>query len=246
VPPVNSDAAPCGALRNRSNGPRGYVTPTAGLPARDGVRRSSRNRGGRCLRYLIGPRAHFPQAPNRSGVKEPRPSGPSPRGGVPPIPLGQLPLPSPTRPLRPARPKLGVTLVKTRVLSVFGAGGQQVFNGGNKLCASVWLGDEAIPFHKQGLHPIGDALASRVKHWQTRQAFESFLCQADPTMQATYTVNEANKSFTVRFEGSSYPNNTGVEKTRPFTLTGDDLKIINPAKGRCQSLREARVRPASP
>ena len=46
----------------------------------------------------------------------------------------------------------------------------------------------------------------------------------------TYTVNEANKSFTVRFEGSSYPNNTGVEQTRPFTLTGDDLKIINPAK----------------
>ena len=45
----------------------------------------------------------------------------------------------------------------------------------------------------------------------------------------TYTVNEANKSFTVRFEGSSYPNNTGVEQTRPFTLTGDDLKIINPA-----------------
>jgi hypothetical protein len=42
-------------------------------------------------------------------------------------------------------------------------------------------------------------------------------------------VNEANKSFTVRFEGSSYPNNTGVEQTRPFTLTGDDLKIINPA-----------------
>jgi hypothetical protein len=33
----------------------------------------------------------------------------------------------------------------------------------------------------------------------------------------------------VRFEGSSYPNNTGVEQTRPFTLTGDDLKIINPA-----------------
>jgi lipocalin-like protein len=45
----------------------------------------------------------------------------------------------------------------------------------------------------------------------------------------TYTVNEANKSFAVRFEGSSYPNNTGVEQTRPFTLTGDDLKIINPA-----------------
>ena len=44
-----------------------------------------------------------------------------------------------------------------------------------------------------------------------------------------YTVNEADKSFTVRFEGSSYPNNTGVEQTRPFTIAGEELKIINPA-----------------
>ena len=45
----------------------------------------------------------------------------------------------------------------------------------------------------------------------------------------TYTVNEANKSFIVRFEASSYPNNTGDEQTRPFTITGDELKVINPA-----------------
>ena len=45
----------------------------------------------------------------------------------------------------------------------------------------------------------------------------------------TYTVDEANKSFTVRFEASTYPNNTGTEQTRPFAITGDELKIINPA-----------------
>jgi len=45
----------------------------------------------------------------------------------------------------------------------------------------------------------------------------------------TYTVNEATKSFTVRFEASTYPNNTGIEQTRPFTITGDELKVINPA-----------------
>jgi hypothetical protein len=45
----------------------------------------------------------------------------------------------------------------------------------------------------------------------------------------TYTVNEANKSFTVRFEASSYPNNTGAEQTRPFTIVGDELKVMNPA-----------------
>jgi hypothetical protein len=32
-----------------------------------------------------------------------------------------------------------------------------------------------------------------------------------------YTVDEANKSFTVRFEASTYPNNTGTEQTRPLS-----------------------------
>ena len=43
-----------------------------------------------------------------------------------------------------------------------------------------------------------------------------------------YTVNEANTSITVRFEASTYPNNAGIEQTRPFTITGDELRIINP------------------
>ena len=45
----------------------------------------------------------------------------------------------------------------------------------------------------------------------------------------TYTVDEATKSFTVRFEASTYPNNTGTEQTRAFAITGDELKITNPA-----------------
>jgi len=45
----------------------------------------------------------------------------------------------------------------------------------------------------------------------------------------TYTVDETSKSFTVRFEASTYPNNTGTEQTRPFAITGDELKITNPA-----------------
>ena len=43
-----------------------------------------------------------------------------------------------------------------------------------------------------------------------------------------YTINEANSSITIRFEASTYPNNAGIEQTRPFTITGDDLTIINP------------------
>ena len=45
----------------------------------------------------------------------------------------------------------------------------------------------------------------------------------------TYSVNEANKTYTIRFEGSSYPNLEGTESTRAFTITGDELKVTNPA-----------------
>jgi hypothetical protein len=42
-------------------------------------------------------------------------------------------------------------------------------------------------------------------------------------------VNEDNKIFTVRFEGSSYPNLEGMEQTRRFTISGDELTVTNPA-----------------
>jgi hypothetical protein len=44
-----------------------------------------------------------------------------------------------------------------------------------------------------------------------------------------YTVDEDKKAFKVRFEGSTFPNNEGTEQTRPVTITGDELKIQNPA-----------------
>ena len=45
----------------------------------------------------------------------------------------------------------------------------------------------------------------------------------------SYTVDEAKKTFTVRFDGSSYPNLEGTTQTRPFTITGDELKVTNPS-----------------
>jgi hypothetical protein len=35
----------------------------------------------------------------------------------------------------------------------------------------------------------------------------------------TYTVDEAKKTYTLKFEGSSFPNRVGTEQTRPFTIT---------------------------
>lgn len=45
----------------------------------------------------------------------------------------------------------------------------------------------------------------------------------------TYSVNEAAKTFTIKFLGSSYPNLEGVEQTRAFTITGDELTVVNPS-----------------
>ena len=45
----------------------------------------------------------------------------------------------------------------------------------------------------------------------------------------TYSIEEADHSFTLRIEGSSFPNWAGVEQKRgPVAIAGDDLKWTNP------------------
>lgn len=45
----------------------------------------------------------------------------------------------------------------------------------------------------------------------------------------SYTVDEAKKTFTIRFEGSTYPNLEGAVQTRPFEIVGDELRVTNPS-----------------
>ena len=45
----------------------------------------------------------------------------------------------------------------------------------------------------------------------------------------TYTVDEGNKTFTIRWEANTFPNMTGQTQTRSFTINGDELRIANPA-----------------
>jgi hypothetical protein len=45
----------------------------------------------------------------------------------------------------------------------------------------------------------------------------------------TYTVDEDKKTFTIRFEGSTYPNLEGTVQARPFEIVGDELRVTNPA-----------------
>jgi lipocalin-like protein len=44
----------------------------------------------------------------------------------------------------------------------------------------------------------------------------------------TYTTNEADKSFTVQIEGSTFPNFVGTSQTRNYAISGDELRITNP------------------
>jgi len=44
----------------------------------------------------------------------------------------------------------------------------------------------------------------------------------------TYSVSEANKSYTLAFEGSTFPNWTGTSQTRVLAISGDEMTINNP------------------
>ena len=45
----------------------------------------------------------------------------------------------------------------------------------------------------------------------------------------TYSVNEADKSFTVQIEGTTFQNWTGTAQKRGLSISGDDLTFFNAA-----------------
>jgi Lipocalin-like domain len=45
----------------------------------------------------------------------------------------------------------------------------------------------------------------------------------------TWTVDEASKTVTVHYEGSMFPNQAGTDAKRTVSVTGDELKVSNPA-----------------
>jgi Lipocalin-like domain len=44
----------------------------------------------------------------------------------------------------------------------------------------------------------------------------------------TYTTNAADNSVTIQIEGSTFPNWIGTSQKRTYTITGDEMKLINP------------------
>jgi hypothetical protein len=47
----------------------------------------------------------------------------------------------------------------------------------------------------------------------------------------TWSVDEASKTLVLSIEGNMYPNLVGTESKRTATVTGDELKLSNPAPG---------------
>jgi Lipocalin-like domain len=45
----------------------------------------------------------------------------------------------------------------------------------------------------------------------------------------TWTVDEASKTLTVRIVGGMYPNQDGTESKRIVSVSGDELRVSNPA-----------------
>ena len=48
----------------------------------------------------------------------------------------------------------------------------------------------------------------------------------------TYSINEKEVTYTIRPEASTYPNWTGIDQKRSFSISKDELKIINPSGSR--------------
>ena len=83
-----------------------------------------------------------------------------------------------------------------------------------------------------GLLPLQALRLSRHGVWA--EAVLRELCLVVSRVRArrrfgTYTVGEANKTFTIRLEASSFPNLEGTVQRGPFMITGDELRVTNPA-----------------
>jgi hypothetical protein len=55
--------------------------------------------------------------------------------------------------------------------------------------------------------------------------------QATSAQFGTWSVDDASKTLTVQMDGNFYPNLAGTESKRTVVLSGDELRVSNPAPG---------------
>src|SRR3954447_5888842 len=90
----------------------------------------------------------------------------------------------------------------------------------------VFTADGKLSFQVIGDHV---KLASNDR---TKMTPEEMKAMAESTLSyfGTYTVDEAEKSYTVRIESSSFQNQTANAAKRMVDINGDDLKVTNPGR----------------
>jgi hypothetical protein len=83
-----------------------------------------------------------------------------------------------------------------------------------------------VSFQVIGGHPkIATNDRSKMTREEIKATAESVL-----SYFGSYTVNEAEKSYTMQIESSSFPNQTANPAKRLVTFTGDEMKVTNPGR----------------
>jgi hypothetical protein len=93
--------------------------------------------------------------------------------------------------------------------------GFQVFTAGGKVSFQI-IGDHPMVASKDLLKMTPDELKA------TAESILSYF--------GTYTVNEAEKSYTIQIEASSFENQTATPAKRLVEFTGDQMTVTNPGR----------------
>jgi Lipocalin-like domain len=95
--------------------------------------------------------------------------------------------------------------------------GSQVLDASGQYVQIIWRSD--VPKFKANSRLKGTAEENAATIQGTTANF------------GTWTVDEASKTLTVRYVGSLFPNQAGSDSKRIVSVTGDELRVSNPATG---------------
>lgn len=111
------------------------------------------------------------------------------------------------------------TLVSHDAVSMYGANpkGVAFFNAGGRFIISVIRADRA---NYGIIHP---AKGTDEENKATAQGTMTYF--------GTYTVNEADRTIAIHIEASSFPNWSGADQIRGFSIEGDRLTLTARALG---------------
>jgi hypothetical protein len=90
----------------------------------------------------------------------------------------------------------------------------------------IFTADGRVTFQVIGDHP---KIASNDRQKMTAEEMKS-TAESILSYFGTYTVDESEKSYTLRIESSSFANQTANPSKRLVEINGDDMKVTNPVR----------------